>query len=99
MQQIVRQTRELGTSAGVLLPRAWLNKEVVVTLKDLSKEQITRSVFEILLDRDLFGDVKGIYLTGSYARGDYDAGSDIDILVITGKTNKLIKLGDCEIVL
>src|SRR3989344_4255021 len=97
MEQIVRQTREVGTSAGVLLPRSWLNKEVVVTLKDLSNVEIASRVVEILLSRGLLGDVIGIYLTGSYARGEYDSGSDIDVLVVTSKTNKLIEDGDYEI--
>ena len=95
----MRQAREVGTSAGVLLPRAWLNKEVVVTLKDLNDEEIAKGVFEILLEKGLLPDVKGVYLIGSYARGDYDAGSDVDVLVVTEKTNKLIKLRDYEIVL
>lgn len=33
--------------------------------------------------RELFGDsLKGIILYGSYARGDYDDGSDIDVMVL-----------------
>jgi predicted nucleotidyltransferase len=99
MEKIVKLTREVGTSAGVLLPRSWLNKEVVVTLKDLNEADIARGVFDILLEKGLLAEVKGIYLTGSYARGDYDSDSDIDILVVTGKTNKLINLGDYELVL
>jgi len=99
MEQIVKQTREVGTSAGVLLPRAWLNKEVVVTLKGLSREEISRRVIDILLEKRLLQDVKGIYLAGSYARGEQDFSSDIDILIITGKTNKLIDAGDYEIIL
>jgi predicted nucleotidyltransferase len=99
MEKIVKLTREVGTSAGVLLPRSWLNKEVVVTLKDLNEADIARGVFEILLERNLLMDVKGIYLIGSYARGDYDLDSDIDILVITEKTNRLIESGEYEIVL
>ena len=33
--------------------------------------------------RQLYGTrLKGLYLYGSYARGDFDAGSDLDVLVV-----------------
>jgi len=32
METIIKHTREVGTSAGVLLPKSWLNKQVVVTI-------------------------------------------------------------------
>lgn len=99
MQTIIKQTREVGTSAGVLLPRSWLNKRVVVTLFSPSKEEIVRDILDILVKMNLNEEVKGIYLVGSYARGDYDADSDIDVLVITKKTNKLIDYGSYEITL
>lgn len=99
MQTIIKQTREVGTSAGVLLPRSWLNKKVVVTLFSLTKEEIAREVLDILVKMNLNEDVKGIYLFGSYARGDYDSDSDIDVLVITKKTNKIIDHGSYEITL
>lgn len=99
MQTIVKQTREVGTSAGVLLPRSWLNKQVVVTLFSPSKEEITKEILDILLKKNLNEEIKGIYLFGSYARGDYSSDSDIDVLVITQKTSKLIDEGNYEITL
>ncbi|MEK6892701.1 MAG: DUF2080 family transposase-associated protein [Nanoarchaeota archaeon] len=99
MEILVKQTRELGTSAGVLLPRKWLNKQVVVTLHSPSKEDIALDVFKILFKQNLNEEVKGIYLFGSYARGDYDFNSDIDILVITQNANKIIKHENYEIFL
>lgn len=96
---IVKQTREVGTSAGVLLPRSWLNKQVVVTLLKPSTEEIIRDVIDILLKERLNSEVKGIYLYGSYARGDYDPNSDIDILVLTTKSNKLIRSGNYELLI
>ncbi len=99
METIVRQTREVGTSAGVLLPRNWLGKQVVVTLYSPSQEVIGKEVIEILLKSNLGSEIKGIYLYGSYARGDYDSNSDIDILVLTNKTNKTMKSYKYEITL
>ena len=43
--------------------------------------------------------ILAIYLFGSYARGDYDSGSDIDVLVITDKTNKFINYKNYEALL
>lgn len=99
MESLIKQTREVGTSAGVLLPRNWLNKQVVVTLFNPSKEKIAQDLLTILFEYNLNEDVKGIYLFGSYARGDYDMNSDIDILVITNKTNKIIHNKNYEILL
>jgi predicted nucleotidyltransferase len=99
MNSIVRQTRPFGTSSGVLLPRAWLNKEVVVTLVEFSKEKILKEVIEILSEKNILEDVIGIYLSGSYARGDYEPESDIDLIVVTNKTNKAINKNNYEITL
>jgi len=97
MEIIVKQAREVGTSAGVLLPRKWLNKNVVVTLLRPSEESIAKDATDIILEQKLNKETKGIYLYGSYARGDYEADSDIDILVITKTLNKLIKKNNYEI--
>lgn len=99
METIVKQAREVGTSAGVLLPRSWLDKQVVVTLFSPSKEEIAKDIMEILVKKDLNEGVKGIYLFGSYARGEQDSESDIDVLIITQKINKLINYGNYEIML
>ena len=88
MENIIKSTREVGTSAGVLLPRSWLNKQVVVTLFEPSKEKIAQDVFEIIFKYDLNEEVKGIYLFGSYSRKDFYFNSDIDVLILTKDTNK-----------
>ncbi len=90
METLIKQTREVGTSAGVLLPRSWLNKQVVVTLLQPSFEKIFQDILKIILSRNLNEEIKGVYLFGSYARGDYDSESDIDILIITNSLNKLV---------
>jgi predicted nucleotidyltransferase len=97
METIIKQTREVGTSAGVLLPKSWLNKEVVVTLLKPSKDKIAEDVLKIIIKKNLKEDIKGVYLFGSHARGDADSNSDVDILAITGKTNKTIKVNSYEI--
>ena len=44
METITKKTRAVGTSAGVLLPRSWLNKRVVVTLEEKNIENITKEI-------------------------------------------------------
>jgi len=99
METLVKQTREVGTSAGVLLPRSWLNRQVVVTLLHPSKEKIMQDILTEVIKQNLNEEIKGIYLFGSYARGDYDSNSDIDILIITHETTKLINHDSYEIML
>lgn len=99
METIIKQAREVGTSAGVLLPRKWLNKQVVVTLFLPNKVEIVKDILDVLFEKNLNEEIKGIYLFGSYARGDYDMTSDIDILVITKGISKFIAYKNYEIFL
>lgn len=94
--EIVRTTIRLGNSAGVLLPKEWLNTEVKVVLQPLN---IEKDVIQILLGEDLLKDVLGAYVVGSYARKEQTIDSDIDILIITINTNKRIKNGKYDILL
>jgi predicted nucleotidyltransferase len=99
METIKKQTIRLGNSAGVLLPREWLNSIVEVKLlkTPITKEAILKDLNIYL--KDYLENIFGIYLIGSYARGDYDENSDIDVLVITDKINKSIKKNNYEIIL
>ncbi len=99
METIVKQAREVGTSAGVILPRKWLNKEVIVSLYQPSYKELAKGAFEKLVELGLTEDVQGIYLYGSYARGENEPDSDIDILVVTGNTSKLIQERNFDILL
>lgn len=94
---IIKKTRTVGTSSGVLLPRSWLNKDVVVTLYFPSQEQILNETLSIIKEKIPLKDIRGIYLIGSYARGDFDAESDIDILAITSSKSGIIKKDNYEI--
>ncbi len=94
--EIIKQAFKLGNSAGIVLPVEWRDKKVVVKLIEKS---ITKEIIDILDERGFLQDVMGIYLTGSYARGEENEGSDVDILVITNGIDKQIKAGKYEIVL
>ena len=92
--ELVRLIVRVGNSAGVILPREWLNGKAKIELiarpLDIKKE-----VFEIL--EDYFQDIIGIYLVGSYARNEQNDESDVDVLVITNSINKLIEKGKYSI--
>ncbi len=92
--QLVRKIVKVGNSAGVVLPREWLNGTARVELvrKPLN---IKKDVLEIL--EPYLEDVVGVYLTGSYAREEETEKSDVDVLVITNKIGKTIEEGKYSI--
>ncbi len=94
--KLIKPIIQLGTSAGVILPRKWLNGTASI---ELIEEPINPSVDIIkILEKNLY-DIKGVYLTGSYARNEQDKDSDIDILVITNGIKGKIKKGRYEIIM
>jgi predicted nucleotidyltransferase len=88
--EIVKNVNRWGNSAGILLPKEWIGNQVKVVLIDRTNE-IKKEVFSIL--ESYFIDLLGVYLVGSYARGDYDESSDIDIIAISKDTKKEIISG------
>jgi len=84
----IKKTVKAGNSSAVVLPRAWLNKEVRVELIKKTPEMILFDVLGVIKEHINLKEVIGIYLTGSYARGEEDEESDIDILVITENSDK-----------
>ncbi len=97
MIRLIKQAREVGTSAGVLLPRSWLNRQVVVSPYKPTIKEISKNVIKYLIDENINDDAIGVYLHGSYARGDEDDNSDIDILVVTKKANMLRRTDNYDI--
>jgi len=92
--EIVKNVVSWGNSAGISVPREWLGNQVRVILIDRTLE-IKKEVFNIL--EPYLEDILGIYLTGSYARGEQDNESDIDIIVISKQTRKEITSGKYHI--
>ena len=90
------QVKTWGNSAGVLLPKEWIGKEVRVILIDRTLE-IKKEVFDIL--SPYLEDIIGIYLVGSYARGEQTDDSDIDIIAISNNTKKEIISGKYNIII
>lgn len=85
--ELIKTAIKVGNSAGVLLPKKYLNSQVKIVLKPLN---IEKEVINILMDENILKEVMGVYLVGSYARMEQNIESDIDILVVTSNLNKRI---------
>lgn len=90
MEIEIKKTVKAGNSSAVILPRAWLNQEVRVELVKKTKEIILQEVLNIAGKFIAFEEIIGIYLVGSYARGEETKESDIDILIISKDNDKEI---------
>lgn len=94
--KIERPIVRVGNSAGVVLPREWLNGRARIELVE-KPLNIRKDVLQIV--EPYLEDVIGIYLVGSYARKEQTRESDVDVLVISGKTAKPVVSGKYEIVI
>jgi predicted nucleotidyltransferase len=94
--ELIKKTIKLGNSAGVLLPKEFLNSEVKIITQPLNTE---KEVLEILSKEKILKNVLGVYLVGSYSRGEQTIESDIDFLVITDNINQRIKKEKCDLIL
>ncbi len=100
METILRKAIKSGNASAVVLPKAWLDKKVRVDLVEKTPEIILYDVLEITKSYIDLSEIIGIYLVGSYAREDKTDLSDIDILVISEKTDKeIIKKDNYEILI
>ena len=93
--KLTKQIVRVGNSAGVLLPKEWLHGMAIVELVN-KPTNIRKEVMEII--NDSLVEVMGVYLTGSYARGEETPRSDVDIVVITNTLNKRIIKGKYNII-
>ena len=92
--ELLRNVSRWGNSAGVLLPREWMGNQVKVIFIDrtleIKKESL--NILELYLE-----DILGIYLVGSYARGEQEQDSDIDIIAVSKDIKKEIVSGKYNI--
>jgi len=88
MEVQIKKAIKSGNSSAVILPRAWLNKEVRIELVKKTTEIMLHDVLEISKKYAPLESITGVYLVGSYARGEEDENSDIDVLVITDSISR-----------
>ena len=93
---LTKRIVKVGNSAGVVLPREWLDGTAKIELVRKPID-IKKDVFKII--DPYLEHILGIYLTGSYARGEESERSDVDILVITNNINKKIESGRYNIIM
>jgi len=96
LQELIKPVVRVGNSAGVILPKNWINGEARIELIEKPLD-IKNDILEIL--KPYLQNIEGIYLIGSYARGEQTKESDVDVLVITNKISKKIKKGKYELIL
>jgi len=94
--ELIKPIIKVGNSAGVILPREFYGGKAKITIIE-SPISIERDIFGILTSH--LNKIMGIYLVGSYARGEQRENSDIDVLVITSDINKKISEGKYNIIL
>lgn len=97
--ELVKPIVRVGNSAGIVLPKGWLGGKVRVELvrKPLNIRVIKGEILEIL--DNYLDEILGVYLVGSYARGEEREDSDVDVLVATSGINKKIERGKYEIIM
>lgn len=83
--RLIKQVVEIGNGAAVYVPREYIGKEVVIIFPE-GIESVKKRILSKLIE--FMPNVLGVYLYGSYARGEQDKDSDIDILVITDKKDE-----------
>jgi predicted nucleotidyltransferase len=86
--KIIKKVIDIGNGAAVYVPKEYSGKRVIVILPEKVNE-IKRRVIEKLTD--YMENIIGIYLFGSYARGENHTLSDIDVLIITKDEAKELK--------
>ena len=94
--ELIRKITKMGNSSHVVLPKEWLNGRARVELIE-KPTNIKEDVLRILSSH--LKDILGIYLVGSYARGEETEKSDVDVLVVTDDLDKKIREGKYEMTL
>jgi predicted nucleotidyltransferase len=94
--ELVKNIVRVGNSAGILVPKQYLggSAKILILEKPLDIAKDSLKILNPYLDSIL-----GIYLVGSYARGEEKKNSDVDILVITSEITKRILNGKYNILL
>ncbi|GEM_PF-881898 len=83
VQEIIeKDVVRFGNGSIVYTPKRWIGRRALVILEKKPYD-ISAEVIELL--RPYLGDVEGVFLFGSRARGEQTETSDIDILVIAGR--------------
>jgi len=86
--KIIKKAVNIGNGACVYVPREYVGSEVVVILPD-SIDDIKKGILNRLIE--FMPNILGVYLYGSYVRGEETVDSDVDLLVITKEKDDKIQ--------
>lgn len=84
-EKLIRQVSLVGNGAHVFVPREWAGEDVILVRKP--KKELKEKILDILKLHLEY--VEGVFLFGSYARGEEKEDSDIDLFVISNKKIKI----------
>lgn len=93
---MIKKVVGIGNGAAVYVPKKYINQELTIILPE-DEQEIKRKILSKV--EKFMEDILGIYLVGSYARREERVRSDVDVLVITNRTNKRIKEENYDILL
>ena len=93
-EEIEKEVVGFGNGSIVYTPKKWLGKKVLVILEEKPLD-IAGEAMEML--RPYLSGIEGVFLYGSFARGEQMEKSDVDILVISDKKINLKKSGRFDV--
>lgn len=74
----MKEVMDRGNSGGVYLPKSWVGQKVII--RPLSVNEYVMNTLSRYMKN-----IVGVYLYGSYARGEEVPDSDLDVLVVADK--------------
>jgi predicted nucleotidyltransferase len=88
--KLIKKAVGIGNGAAVYVPKEYKGKQVLVVLPEGKKELKKRILNELV---EYGENILGVYIFGSYARGEQVVDSDVDVLVIMkdGEEKKGVK--------
>lgn len=95
-QELIKPIVRIGNSAGVILPKNWIYGKAKIKLIQKPLD-IEKDILKIM--GPYLKDIVGIYLIGSYSRGEQTERSDVDVLAVTNRKSDRIKKGKYDILL
>ena len=89
---ITKLVQKFGNSGHIVLPKEYVGKRIRFAAEPKTLSDVKSEVLELL--NPYLDNILGVYLYGSYARGEQTIDSDVDILVITNTKLKIAEKAD-----
>ncbi len=84
-EQLTRKVTSIGNGAHIFAPKEWVNEEVI--LIRIPKKDAKNEALKLLYPH--LNKVIAAFVFGSYARGEQEKDSDVDLFVISDKSFKV----------